>query len=81
MGVRISPDEYEKLFAEVTFKAHERMMQGYEKYGEVLKTDFDFVSEAEEEIADAINYLVMGLFKFRLVKKILEESVAYIRGG
>jgi hypothetical protein len=73
IDIEIPVKEYNKLFAEITMKAHTRMIDGYSKYGDTLEENFDFIKEAEEEIADAINYLVMGLHKMRKIEELFNN--------
>ena len=46
-------------------------LDGFIKYGEGMPADFDAVKEIEEEIADTINYMVMGMVKIR---RLLEKA-------
>jgi hypothetical protein len=69
MRIPMSQEEYNKIFAEITALAHEKGMEGFEKYGDGLPQDFLMIKEVEEELADTINYIIYGL---HLVRKLQE---------
>lgn len=51
--------------------AIKKELDGFTKYGEGMPADFDAIKEIEEEIADTINYMVMGMVKIR---RLLEKA-------
>lgn len=51
--------------------AIKKELDGFIKYGEGMSADFDAIKEIEEEIADTINYMVMGMVKIR---RLLEKA-------
>lgn len=76
--VKISKEEYKKLFEALTTRAYEKMMVGYDIYGDEMGPEFHFLEEIEDELGDTINYLIMGLFRARELKKRMEDKYAVV---
>ncbi len=63
---------------ETIFRAAlEKYLAGEQKYGPYrpLTDDRDMITEAEEEILDAINYLAMLLVKLRAIRNITGDNI------
>ena len=71
MRLKMSKEDYENIFKEITTLAFKKCLEGFDKYGEGIDKNYDMLSEVEEEIADTINYLIFGLYKVRIIKEML----------
>jgi 3-oxoacyl-[acyl-carrier protein] reductase len=66
-GRKIKPEEFYPLQDLIFKRAKEKMEEGYKKYGEELVVDPD--KQVIEELADSINYQIIGLIPTQKIKR------------
>lgn len=79
--IPMTEERYKEELEGIVKLAYEKEVKGFEKFGEGINENFDTLQEIREEIADTINYLVMGLIKMRYITRRMEEQEEVCKEG
>ena len=75
MRIEMSKIDYLNEMDKMIQLAIKKEMDGFEKFGSGIAKDYNMIEEIEQEIADSINYLVMGMYKIRKILDVINAKI------